>query len=77
MKRYKSEVSIGAPKLAVKRSGLKFSELAQAALNSKSTESWGFKYNGSPLKDMEKTLIQVQFISLARRSACFTSDIDG
>lgn len=59
VKRYKSRVTTGAPKLAVKRSSAKFSELAQAALNSKSTESWGFEYNGRPLTEMEKTLTQV------------------
>ena len=59
VKRYKSRVTTGAPKLAAKRSGAKFSELAQAALNSKSTDSWGFEYNGRSLTDMEKTLTQV------------------
>ena len=59
VKRYKSRVTTGAPKLAVKGSGAKFSELAQAALNSKSTESWGFEYNGRPLTEVEKTLAQV------------------
>jgi hypothetical protein len=59
VKRYKSRVTTGAPKLAVKKSGAKFSELAQAALNSKSTESWGFEYTGRPLTEVEKTLAQV------------------
>lgn len=59
VKRYKSKVTTGAPKCAVKRNGDKFSELVQAALNSKSTYSWGFEYKGSPLTDMEKTLTQV------------------
>lgn len=59
VKRYKSRVTTGVPKLAVKRSGAKFSELAQSALNSKSTEAWGFEYNGRPLTEMEKTLAQV------------------
>lgn len=65
VKRYKSRVITGAPKLAVKRSGAKFSELAQVALNAKSTEAWGFEYNGRPLTEMEKTLAQVSDRKLA------------
>jgi hypothetical protein len=69
VKRYKSRVTTGAPKLAVKRSGAKFSELAQAALNSKSTDSWGFEYNGRPLTEMDKTLTQVSGHASAYRMA--------
>lgn len=70
VKRYKSKVATGAPKCAVKRNGDKFSELAQAALNSKSTSSWGSEYQGCSLTDMEKTLAQVSECASAYAMAC-------
>jgi len=56
-KRFKSRIA--TPKVVVKRSGIKFSEMVQAGLNSKSTDSWGFEYKGRPLTDTGKTLMQV------------------
>jgi hypothetical protein len=57
IKRQKTKMA--EPKLVVKRAGIKFGELAQAALNSKNTHAWVYEYQGRPLKNLEQTLTQV------------------
>jgi hypothetical protein len=59
VKRNKSNKISGASKSAVKRSGVKFSELIQAALKPHSTPLWGFEYKGTPLTNVGKTLTEV------------------
>jgi len=56
-KRFKSKMA--APKLVVRRSGMKFSELFQAVLGSKWIDFSSFEYHGRALIDIEKTLTQV------------------
>ena len=75
VKRYKSKAVTGAPKFAVTRSGVKFIELVQAALKPYSTPLWGYEYQGSPLTNPEKTLIQVSdsdygFLECGFSSSC-------
>lgn len=60
IKRNKSKMA--EPRFAVKRGGVSFSELAQAALNSKSIHSWTFEYHGRPVTNMEKTLTAVSLV---------------
>jgi hypothetical protein len=67
-KRFKSKMA--APKLVVRRSGMKFSELFQAALGSKSIDFWSFEYHGRPLTDIEKTLTQVSPCASACGMGC-------